>query len=114
MAVTWSVTPQRVTIEGKSRHVRALLTTGAATQTVTAGGDNIPAFGSWGFKRNLDYLIISDAHNADGFIYKYEPGTPGQMRVYQGDNANAAAAPAVEATGVTINSRSLLVEAVGW
>lgn len=108
MAVTWAVTPTKATIEGKKRRIQATLT---ATGTVTAGGDNIPAFGAFGFKRNLDYLIIAGMDSATGLVFKFEPGTPGQIRVYESGTADA---PLNEADTDSITGSVLLVEAVGW
>lgn len=113
MAVTWTVTPERTSIEGKNRRIRATLSAGASSQTVTSGGDAIPVFGNWGFKRNLDLVIISEMNATDGYVYKYDKSA-GKILVYLGDNNNAADGPLIQATGADISNAILIVEAVGW
>lgn len=113
MAVTYTATVEDRWIANGKRHARVKLTTPASSQTITAGGDAIPAFGAMGMKRNLEYIIITDASMADGFILKYDQLNQ-KIKVFQGDNPNAAAAPAVEATGVAFNSKTLYCEVVGF
>lgn len=107
---TYAISDTRVTIEGKNRRIRATLT---ASGTYTTGGDDLPAFSSWGFKRNIDYVIIIDAVNADGIVYKYDRANHEILAYW--DKATAANSALGEVTnGTSLAGKVLVVEAVGW
>lgn len=114
MAVTWIATVEDRTVAGGKRINRVKLTTSASGNTYTTGGDALPSFGDMGFKRNLDYINITDESSGDGFELKFDQ-TNKKIKIFQGDNPNVAAAPSVELPAATaFNSKTVFVEAVGW
>lgn len=65
----------------KRRHNRVKLTFGNGTLTYPAGGVPLPAFGLFGMKRNIDYLIMTDTNDAVGLIWKYDQDNK-KLRAY--------------------------------
>jgi len=104
----------RPVIDGPARTMRHLsIAFGDGALTYPAGGvplDN----GQLGMGTQLDSLLIEDADNSDGFLYKYDRAN-NKIRIYQGDNDNAADAPLIElVSGVaTPAATTLTVEVKG-
>lgn len=86
---------------------------GDGTLTYPAGG--IPLTGSkMGCPNNVISVILNNSGSANGFLYKYDH-VNNKIRIYQGDNTNAAAAPGVELTGsATPASATLALEVTGY
>lgn len=67
---------------------------GNGVLTYPSGG--VPLTGAlMGCPNVVSDFDIVDAGNANGFLYKWDK-TNNKIRIYQGDNTNAAAAPAIE------------------
>lgn len=112
MAITFVATVEDRWQEGKKTHSRVKLVSGGADTYVTGGAD-LPAFGVLGMKRNLDYVIITGPSSADGYELKYDQAAK-KIKVFQGDNANVAAAPSTEIAAATaFASKTIYIEAVG-
>lgn len=110
--VTVAITDRKIFT--KQRRHAVTITYGDGALTYPAGGVPLPAFANFGFSRYLTSLNIRDPASANGYIYKYDEAN-NKIRIYQGDNTNAAAAPAVEiGTGVAPAATSLRAEAIGW
>lgn len=97
----------------KKHKILFTLAFGDGALTYPAAGVPLPAFSSFGMKRNLESLIITDPGSADGFLYKYDQAN-NKLRIYQGDNTNAAAAPNIELGAVAVAAKTLKGYAVGW
>lgn len=111
ITVTVSIRDRR--IYGNKHKVPVTIAFGNGALTYPAGGVPMPAFGSFGMKRNLDFMEFTDPANANGFLYKYDQ-TNNKIRIYQGDNANAAAAPGVELGAVAVAALTLQALCTGW
>src|SRR3990167_6350202 len=81
VAADVTVTIERRAIEGKTRRNRVKIVFGDSALTYPAGGVPMPAFASWGMKRNLDYLTVFDENDASGVIWKYDT-TNNKLRGY--------------------------------
>lgn len=140
--VTVSISERRIV--GKKRRNILTLTFGDGAKTYPTGGIPMPAAGSFGMVRNLDFLNVLD-DSAGVFLVKYDK-TNNKLRYYWpsgGVNAPAAAAASVDpitmtgaatasavdatqptlragrakefvGTTTTIAAQTLQVEAVGW
>src|SRR3990167_3737525 len=103
VAADVTLTIERRTISGKTRRNRVKVVFGDSALTYPAGGVPMPAFGSWGMKRNLDYLTVFDENDASGVIWKYDT-TNNKLRGYSMQNhahnfAIANGAPAATGSG---------------
>ena len=72
VAANVTVTVERRTIAGKTRRNRVKITFGNGSLTYPSGGVPMPTFGTWGMKRNLDYLTVFDENDASGIVWKYD------------------------------------------
>lgn len=115
MAVTWIASVEERTVAGGKHINRVRLTTSGSGNTYTTGGDALPSFGDMGFKRNLDYINICD-QSTDGFIYKFDSVNKKMMVFVENDAGAYAQRPqmAQVQAATALNSKNLLVEAVGW
>lgn len=111
VTVTVNVRDRRIL--DKKHNIPFTIAFGDGALTYPALGVPLPVFGIFGMKRNIDYLVFSDPGNADGFLYKYDQANH-KLRIWQGDNTNAAAAPAVELGAVAVAAKTLKGYAVGW
>lgn len=107
--VSYTVVKLRKGIEKNENQMKVAF--GDGVKTYPAGGIPLTK-GKLGCPVNLESLIIVDS-SADGFVYKFDQ-VNGKIRIYQGDNANAAAAPGVELGGAdTPAATALLCLAIG-
>lgn len=89
------------------------LTFGDGSLTYPAGGVPMPDFHSFGYSRFMSGMSLTDPGSANGFLYKYDK-TNNKLRIYQGDNTNAAAAPNVELGGVAVAATTIKADATGF
>lgn len=102
VAADVTITVNERQIVGKKRRNRVTIAFGDAALTYPSGGVPLPAFGSWGMTRNLDWLTVFDEDDASGVVWKYDR-TNNKLRGYvQGVNvaSNVAADTKFEATAV--------------
>jgi hypothetical protein len=111
--VTVTVRERRIQSGLKKRRHALTLAFGDGALTYPAGGVPMPGFAALGFQRFLDTIDITDAASANGFLYKYDE-VNNKLRIYQGDNANAGAAPAVELGAVAIAATTIRAISWGW
>ena len=134
-----TVTIERRSIEGKTRRNRCKIAFGDGALTYPAAGVPLPAFASWGMKRNLDFLTIFDENDASGFVWKYDKdnnklrawrilsaaagvsgatftvSTTGNILCNEsGSNAEVAMDLAEATTALAPAAQVLYAEAVGW
>lgn len=109
--LTLTVTDRK--IFAKQRRHKVTIAFGDGALTYPAGGVPLPSFKSFGFARTLQTINLQDAGSADGFLYKFDEANQ-KIRIYQGDNTNASAAPAVELGSVAVAAKTLKVDAIGW
>lgn len=87
-----TVTVNERTIVGKKRRNRVTIAFGDGALTYPSGGVPMPAFGSFGMIRNLDFLTVFDEDDASGIVWKYDR-TNNKLRGYiTGVNVDAAGA----------------------
>lgn len=87
---------------------------GNGTLTYPSGGVPLPAIGNFGMVTALDGLVYLEPDAGNGFVYKYDQSAH-TIRIYQGDNNNAADAPLIElTTAATPASATISAYAVGW
>lgn len=94
------------------RCVDATLAFGDGAKTYPAGGVPLDQ-NKLGCPTVIEFADFVDAGNADGFIYKLDL-TNLKIRIYQGDNPNVAAAPAVELGNVAVAAKTLKIRVEGW
>jgi len=101
-------------IVGKQKRNRVKIVFGDGSDTYPSGGVPMPTFSSWGMSRNLDYVILFDANDAVGQIWKWDYDNA-TIRGYEGDYAQSGDAPLAELdTSDTVAAQVLYGEAVGW
>jgi len=72
VAADVTVTVEERRIEGKKRRARVKIAFGDGALTYPALGVPMPAFGSFGMVRNLDYLTVIDQDDGNGIFWKYD------------------------------------------
>jgi len=83
------------------KHIPCSIVFGDGSKTYPAGGVPMPSYASFGLKRSLDYLLLYDAANANGFVYKYDK-TNNKLRIYvQGITHDAAGSGTIDDYPVT-------------
>lgn len=73
---------------------------GNATLTYPAGGIPLSGLSGWGFPNVVGEVIIEDASNGDGFLYKWDK-VNNKLRIYESPavaSTPAVAAPLAEVT----------------
>lgn len=102
-------------IEGKKKRNRVKITFGDASDTYPSGGVPMPEFGQFGMVRNLDYLNMFDADDAQGLIFKYDSENH-KVRMYEGDFSETGDASFVELDSGSdaVAATTIYAEAVGW
>jgi hypothetical protein len=104
-----SVTSKRIQGKRKVHKITMVIGDGASTYPALGVPLTIQKFG---MARFLEFLNLQDS-SGDGYLYKYDSVNQ-KIRIYQGDNTNAAAAPAVELGAVVPVATSIVGEAIGW
>jgi hypothetical protein len=84
---------------------------GDGALTYPAGGVPLDS-GKLGVGYLMTSLVIEDADNSNGFLYKYDKSN-NKIRIYQGDNDNVADAALIELGAVAIAAVTLKVEVKG-
>lgn len=107
-----TVTVEKTVITGKLRRTRCKIEFGDSALTVGANGVPLPSASSFGMKTRLDYIILTDIDDSNGYIWKYNQDDHA-LDLYQGDNDNASDGPLVIAT-TAVAAQTLYCEAVGW
>jgi hypothetical protein len=110
--VTVTVNERRIYGTGKKRRNRVTLTYGDGAKTYPTGGVPMPAQGSFGMTRQLDYLSVIDQSVADGFVYKYDVTNKFKIFVEQAVGTNTPLAEAT--TALAPAATTIVCEAVGW
>lgn len=100
-------------IWSKYRRHEVTIAFGDGALTYPAGGVPMPAFSKFGFARFIQDFQFSDMGSADGFLHKWDK-TNNKIRIWQGDNTNVAAAPAVELGAVAVAAKTLKGVVWGW
>lgn len=72
VAADVTITVEDRDIEGKKKRNRVKIAFGDGAKTYPTGGVPLPAFGVFGMVRNLDYLSLFDAEDAQGIVWKYD------------------------------------------
>jgi hypothetical protein len=67
-----TITVQETRIEGARKRNRVKIAFGDGALTYPANGVPLPAFGSFGMKRYLEYITITDANDASGIMWKFD------------------------------------------
>lgn len=98
---------------GGHKTVIADVAFGDGALTYPAGGVPLD-LGQLGFRNEILSMNLSDAANANGFVYKFDSGN-NKIRIYQGDYDLGADGPLLELVGgaATPAAATLRVEAVG-
>ena len=105
-----TITPVSSTVWGNKR-VTVNDVVGAASYTGSGGDSLTPA--QLGLPSTVEFAQVV-GKTGTGYIGQYDH-TANKLKVYQGDNANAAAAPAVEVTNATnLSGQTFRVIAVGY
>lgn len=91
-----AVTVEHRQIEGKKRRNRIKIAFGDGSLTYPSGGVPMPGFEKFGMKRNIDFLILTDAANGNGLVWKYDQ-TNRKLRGYWAFGG-AGSAPVAAAT----------------
>lgn len=111
--VAYSVSKKTIKESGQ-REVLASVVFGNGVLTYPAGG--VPLLkAQLGLPNSLAHLTLVDASASDGFVYKLDLANE-KIRIYQGDNNNAADAALIELVAATATpaATTLKVLAVGY
>lgn len=108
-----TVTVLRRWSQGKTRRSSVRITFGDGSLTYPSGGVPLPAFSSFGLKRRLDYLLLSDAGSASGLVWKYDKANH-KLTAFEGSGDTVEGAlVALDAASDTPAATTLYAEAVG-
>lgn len=111
-----------VTIEAqkrspKTRVNRVKIVFGDGALTYPALGVPMPAFASFGFKRNIDYLVFFDTNDAVGLVWKWDKDN-NKLRAWQSGGQAAHThdlhlnqADVVDGAGTRVNAATNLIGA---
>lgn len=99
-------------LEDGRKMVKVSIAFGDGALTYPAGGVPLDA-GKMGCNYNVSAFEMTDEASANGFVYKYDIAN-NKLRIYQGDNANVAAAPLVELGAVAIAATALVCNVIGY
>jgi hypothetical protein len=111
--VAYVQTSKEVIDSGMRKFVMTV-TFGDGVLTYPAGGIPLTA-AQMGCPNEVRTLNLFSPDSANGFVYKYDQAN-NKIRIYQGDNNNAADAPLIElASGsATPAAATLYAEIIGW
>ena len=113
-----TVTVQARNIEGAHKRNRVKLVFGDGAKTYPTGGVPLPSAATLGMVRNLDYVVLFDADDAQGIVWKYDKDNS-KLRAYiQGLDLSAAGAGTLDdypinTTNEPLASASVSVGLVG-
>lgn len=105
--VTVTVNLKDKLTSGKKHRIQGTLTFGDGALTYPAGGVPLPAFGTFGMKRNLDMLILTDGASGNGLLWKYDV-TNNKLRGYW-PTGGGGTAPTAAATNPVLNTGATAV-----
>lgn len=114
-----TVTVEERAIVGRQRRNRVKIAFGDGALTYPAGGVPMPAAANFGLVRNLDYVMLSDADDGSGIVWKYDKENSKLRGYVQGVQVGAAGAgalddyPASAGVGVDTVSLGLVVAGAG-
>jgi len=94
--VTVTANPLDFTIVGRHRRGLAKITFGDGAKTYPASGIPLPAIGNFGMVRNLDALILHDADDAHGIVWKWDKENHKLRGYIQGVTVSAAGGATVD------------------
>lgn len=111
--VTYSIGDKRKEESGLRRNI-CTISFGDGSLTYPAGGIPLTA-GKMGMGTSIKAFSFVSPSAADGYLYKYDLAN-NKVRIYQGDNNNAADAPLIELVSgsATPAATSLVAEVVGY
>ncbi len=92
--VTVTVEQQRRT--ARQRNNRTKIVFGDGALTYPSGGVPMPGFGSFGLKKVLEYLILIDADDGSGIVWKYDAANNKLRGYIQGIIVSAAGGATVD------------------
>lgn len=82
VAADVTVTVEKRQRAGRDRRNRCKIAFGDGAKTYPSGGVPLPAFGSFGLGKVLDYLVLIDADDATGLMWKYDKDN-NKLRAYR-------------------------------
>ena len=92
--VTITVVQARRTERARQNRVKIQFGDGALTYPT--GGVPLPAFGNFGLKKSLEYLILFDENDATGIVWKYDYDNKKLRGYIQGVTVSAAGAATMD------------------
>lgn len=85
-----TLTVEKIRREGKVYRNRVKIAFGDAALTYPSGGVPLPAATSFGLRSTLEYLILTDANDASGIMWKYDQENKKLRGYLQGITVSAA------------------------
>lgn len=89
--------------DNSARHKKLKVQFGDAAKTYPAGGIPLSGLANWGFPYSISEVMIVDAGNADGYVYKWD-AVNNKLRIYNATTAHShdvLLKNAVQADGAT-------------
>lgn len=110
--LTVTISDQRI-LQGQRRN-RCTVLLGTGGNDYPSGGIPMPTYDKLGMVRNVDFLVLFDESDADGYVWKYDKDNH-KVRAYVQTPTDTGNIPLAEVTdGTALTTRSWGVEAVGW
>lgn len=111
--VTYALVKQRKE-DSSMKVINLTVAFGNGTLTYPSGGIPLTA-ASMGCPNQIVSCLLNSPASSNGFMYKYDL-TNNKIRIFQGDNDNAADAPLIELVAATATpaAATLAIEVVGW
>lgn len=92
-----TLTVQSTNIQRKQRRTLVKIAFGDGALTYPSGGVPLPtAPTSWGLRRSLDYIVLNDANDGSGIVWKYDRENKKLRGYISGITVSAAGAATVD------------------
>lgn len=98
--VSYSVDVRQSEVEDSIKRVPLSISFGDGVLTYPAGGVPLTLGAMGPFRSEIQALVLDDPASGDGYVYKFDKAAL-TVRIYQGDNNNAADSPLIELVAAT-------------
>lgn len=102
-----TITVQEKRIEGARKRARVKIAFGDGALTYPSGGVPLPAYGQFGMKRFLEYIVLTDSDDATGIVWKFDQENKKLRAFIPGVTVGAAGAVTVDDFPLTSDDNTL-------
>ena len=111
-ATNWTTTIVDRWRASDKRHTKATLVLGTSTRSYPSGGVPLPTYGTLGFYKYVDTVILAGGNFQGGFAWDYNT-TGHSLRAYRGGATGAVLSSVTVGTVMATGARTINVVAIG-